>query len=225
MRVAPLLPLLAVLLAAPAVADSLDDAAIHAEPQYYLMSLPPAPVQEIADAVLGEALGLPFKVDEDVDAQMAFRIDGMYAPRALAREFGYRLWNVDVALVERPSNGLWLIPRAELAVAQAQGATLVAPVAGMTPPRPTASVPRPAVRTPAKPEAPSPDWSWLAWLGGGWIGGAVTVVGWSWLRRRRVRQAGPAAVLALPAPEIVAAEPGPDDLVIPNFAPRRQAAA
>lgn len=208
--------LAALMLATPAVASgALDEAAIHAEPQYYLMSLPAAPVGEIAEAVLGEALGLPFKVDEDVDAQMRFQIDGMYAPRALAQEFGYRLWNADIALIEKPSNELWLIPKTELADALAQGATLVSPLAAEAPP-PRRAIARvgPASRREQRPVA---DWSWLGWLVAGWAGGAATIIAGMTLRSRS-RPVTP----MLSAP-VRAADPGSDDLVIPTFsrAPRQ----
>ena len=199
-------------LSAPASAEVLDGAAIQAAPQYYLMSLPEGPVGEVADAVLGDALGLPFRIDPDIDATMSFQVDGLYAPTALAREFGYRLWNADIALVEKPSSGLWLIPKAKLAAALSEGAVLVAPPVGTSASRPTpiAVAPRPTKVTP-----PAPSWAWFAWLAAGWAGGAATVTGWSWLRRRRASAAVP-----LSSPEPISPiddDEDADNLVIPIF--------
>lgn len=215
-----LLPIcIALLMTSAASADPLDDAAIHAEPQYYLMSLPAAPVGDIAEAVLGEALGLPYQVDDDVDAQMRFQVDGMYAPKALAREFGYRLWNVDIALVERPSTGLWLIPKAELPAALAQGASLVSPLASAeVPARKAAATPAPVRLDRKEEEQGAANWAWLAWVIFGWAGGAVSVVALTTLRRRR----SPARSLLL-TDATEAADPGPDDLVIPSFPTRTSA--
>lgn len=210
-----LISCVALTLASAASADPLDDSAIHAEPQYYLMSLPAAPVGEIAEAVLGEALGLPYRVDDDVDAQMRFQIDGMYAPKDLAREFGYRLWNVDVALVERPSTGLWLIPKSELPAALAQGASVVSPLASAEAPAPRKATTAPTRRSDTrKSKNQGTNWGWAAWLVAGWAGGAASVVGVTVLRRRLARPH-----LLLPAPA-TPADPGPDDLIIPTFPPR-----
>ncbi len=200
--------------AAPASAEVLDGAAIQAAPQYYLLSLPEAPVGEIADAVLGDALGLPFKVDPDIDATMSFQVDGLYGPTTLAREFGYRLWNADIALVEKPSGGLWLIPKAKLEAALSEGAVLVAPPVGTAGSRPTPIVAAPTV---TKVTSRSPSWSWFMWLAAGWAGGAGTVLGWNRLRRRRPL---PVALLSAPGPVSLAdadetAEA--DDLIIPIF--------
>ncbi|MFJ6024623.1 hypothetical protein ACIQC9_08515 [Brevundimonas sp. NPDC092305] len=207
---------------APAMADVLDDAAVQAEPQYYLMSLTDTPAQDVADAVLGDALGLPFKVDPAVTARISFKVDGLYGPRALVRELADRLWNADVALIERPSDGLWLIPKAALPAALAQGAALVAAPAGATA-APVAAAPALAPRpiapktTAAKaPPSDTPDLSWLLALGVGWLAGVGSV--FAWLRLRRPT---PAPVLALPSPVASSPpEPAADDLVIPTFAQR-----
>ncbi|WP_426027591.1 hypothetical protein [Brevundimonas sp. TWP2-3-4b2] len=199
-------------LAAPASAEVLDGAAIQAAPQYYLMSLPEGPVGEIADAVLGDALGLPFKIDPDIDATMSFQIDGLYAPTALAREFGYRLWNADIALMEKPSSGLWLIPKAKLATALSEGAVLVAPPVGTAVSRPTPTVTAPRVTSVTRP---SSSWSWFAWLAAGWAAGVGTVLGWTRLRRRRL---WPTALLSAPEPiSLNDDSDDADDLIIPVF--------
>lgn len=220
-RMRPLAPPLllmigSLLLCPPAFAQALEGAAVQAAPQYYLMSLPPAPVGEIAEAVLGEALGLPYKVDADVDAEMRFAVDGVYAPEALAREFGHRLRDVDVALIEKPSGGLWLIPESELVEAYGQGATLVAPLPTAVVSRPAQTSPTPAVAgTPTEARTPA-DWSWLGWLLAGWLGGAATLLGY---QSARLRRAGPVPP-RLPPP---VAEPDTivsDDLIIPVFAPQ-----
>lgn len=218
MRALPLIISASLALGAPAAAGVLDEAAIHAEPQYYLMSLPQAPVGEIAEAVLGEALGLPYKIDPDVDAQMRFQLDGVYAPKALAQEFGYRLWNVDVALVEKPSDGLWLIPKGELQAALAQGATLVSPLAAAQTParKQSASVAASPAATP--PGAPGTDWGWLGWLLGGWAAGVASVVAAT--RLRKPRPAPVAALLPAPASPLHIDDTGTEDLVIPVFSAR-----
>lgn len=206
-------------LAAPASAEVLDRAAIQAAPQYYLMSLPEGPVGEIADAVLGDALGLPFKIDPDIDATMSFQIDGLYAPTALAREFGYRLWNADIALVEKPSSGLWLIPKAKLAAAVSEGAVLVAPPVGTAASQPATKATPSRV---ASVTRPSSSWSWLAWLAAGWAAGAGTVLGWIQLRRRRL---WPTALLSAPEPISLNdddADADANDLIIPIFPSTQQ---
>lgn len=200
------------------VAQVLGDAATHAPPQHYMITLPPTPVGEVAEVVLGQSLGLPYKIDADVNAEMAFKVDGLYGPQELAREFGYRLWNVDVALIERPSDGLWLIPEAELSAALAAGATVVSPLAS-TPAR----APRHAAAAPPVDALKDPggaDWSWLGWLAAGWATGAGAVLGGQALRRRRA--AKPVALLAapLPAPQAAPAAlaaAAEDDLIIPDF--------
>jgi hypothetical protein len=214
---------LALAASAPAMADVLDDAAVQAEPQYYLMSLTDTPVQEVADAVLGEALGLPFKVDPAVTARVSFKVDGLYGPRALVRELADRLWNADVALIERPSDGLWLIPRSALPTALAQGAALVAAPAGATA-APVAAAPVPAPRpvapkavAPRAPPADTPDLSWLLALAAGWLAGVGSVL--AWLRLRRPARS-PALALPPPTAHSGAPEPATDDLVIPTFAQR-----
>lgn len=217
----PLLSIIGSLLAGtPAFAQALEGAAVQAAPQYYLMSLPTAPVGEIAEAVLGEALGLPYEVDADVDAEMRFAVDGVYAPESLAREFGDKLWDVDVALIEKPSGGLWLIPKAELAEANEQGATLVAPLA-------TAAVSGRAQTSPTSPdveartEARTPaDWSWLGWLLAGWVGGAATLLGYQSVRLRRGRSVPP----RLSPPVVEADTIVSDDLIIPVFVRQSQPA-
>lgn len=205
-----LLAVVAVLaLGTPVFAEVLDGAAIQAEPQYYLMSLPEAPVAEIADAVLGDALGLPFKVDPEIDTTMSFRIDGIFSPRALAREFGYRLWNADIALVDKPSSGLWLIPKAKLTAALTEGAVLVSPPVGTPARQPAPTAPVPEAGTVARTRS---SWSWFAWLVAGWAGGVGTVIGWSWLRRRR-----PLTTALLSGPEPISPDADADDLIIPVF--------
>ena len=203
--------------AAPASAEVLDGAAIQAAPQYYLMSLPEGPVGEIADAVLGDALGLPFKIDPDIDATLSFQVDGLYAPKALAREFGYRLWNADIALVERPSSGLWLIPKAKLAAALSEGAVLVAPPVGTAEGRPTPIATAPRVKSVTRP---SSSWSWFAWMAAGWAVGVGTVLGWIRLRRRRL---WPTARLSAPEPiSLNDDDEDADDLIIPVFHPSQR---
>lgn len=205
------------------MADVLDDAAVQAGPQYYLMSLTDTPVQDVADAVLGDALGLPFKVDPAVTARISFKVDGLYAPRALVRELADRLWNADVALIERPSDGLWLIPKSAVPAALAQGAALVAAPAGATA-APVAAAPAPAPR-PSAPKttakatpSDAPDLTWLAALGVGWLAGVGSIL--VWLRLHRPTRDS-ASLLALPSPvDSRPPEPVADDLVIPTFAQR-----
>ncbi len=217
MRPLPMLVLLTicsgVTLATVASTEPLDEAAIHAEAQYYLMSLPSAPVEEIAEAVLGEALGLPYSIDADVDARMAFKVDGLYAPKALAQEFGHHLWAVDVALIERPSRGLELIPKSELATALRQGASPVSAMAVVESQISEVS-PSPTKRSEEVAAATETSWSWAGWLLAGWIGGAASVIGVAihWARRpARTSLQGqePSRPLELGSP----------DLIIPTFPP------
>lgn len=198
--------------ASVASAQALSDAATHAPPQHYIITLPPTPVAEVAEVVLGESLGLPFKVDADVKAEMPFRVDGVYGPEALAREFGYRLWNVDVALIERPSDGLWLIPAAELPAALATGAVVVSP---------KAAAGLPVAVNPAVPKAPggevAPPGRRLDWLWGllaGCLAGMASVLGW---RRLKRRPEAPAPVLLTAPAAPVGADAPEDELTIPSF--------
>ena len=196
-------------------AGPLDGTAIQAAPQYYLLNLPDAPIEEVAEAVLGEALGLPFQVDEDIDAQMSFEVAGVYAPKALVEEFANRLWDVETALISKPSSGLWIIPKSELAAEQAEGATLIAPRFAVNAAQ-RKPAPRPArqARSPGERsfEIRRVD---FASLMAGWLVGLATVAGWSHLRHRRRR-----TTPRLPGPASVASEPASDDLVIPTFPPR-----
>lgn len=189
--------------------EPLASAAVHAEPQYYLLALPTAPVSEIAAQVLGDALGLPFQIDEDVDAEMGFRAEGLFAPKALAREFGDRLRDVDVTLIDRPSEGLWLIPTGELSGAISEGA-LVVTTEGTIPTVARDPLP-PAVADRIAESGPSPASSWPGWLA---IAAIAVAAGWSGCLAlagtgRRHRAAVP---VLPPAPDT----PG-DDLVVPYF--------
>lgn len=209
---------LVILALAPAAwADPLDDAPLDDGVSHYLITLPQTDVRDAAEVVLGETLGLPFKVDEDVRARMTLAIDGAYAPKDLAREFGYRLWNADVALVETAAGGLWLIPKGELNAALGQGAELVAPPAGFAVPDEPSSANSAAALPAASPPAPNGfDWTWLGWLAGGWVAGAATV--WAGLRLRarpRPRPLGALPAPLPPTPPLSDSDPG--DLVIPIF--------
>ena len=189
--------------------EPLATAAVHAEPQYYLLALPTAPVSEIAAQVLGEALGLPFQIDEDVDAEMAFRAEGLFAPKALALQFGDQLRGVGVALVDRPSEGLWLIPTSELSEAISEGALPVTTAAPLT------SVARPS-RSPAVIERPVEVRPVAASIWSAWVGllAVAAAGGWSvWLALASTRAQPKRTVLALPPIPV----PPDDDLVVPYF--------
>lgn len=194
MRAFPISLLVLSLLAFEVQAAPLEDAAVNAAPQHYVMTLPEAPVGEIAEEVLGQTLGLPVTVDPAVDAQMSFRVDGVYSPGELAREFGYRLWNLDIALIEDSSHSLVLIPTSALPEAIASGAEVVSPLAL----QPEAAGPAKADAAAAKPIVygnrrwENGPWMAVAALLLGWLGGLATL---PVLRRIRGR------------PEIVAAEP------------------
>ena len=190
-------------------AEPLDTAAVHAEPQYYLLALPTAPVSEIAAQVLGEALGLPFQIDDDVDAEMSFRAEGLFAPKALAKEFGDRLRDVDVALVDRPSEGLWLIPAGELSETLSEGALLVTSQGSVATVAKT-SIPPMAARG-IDDGNPPPDQNWPGWLAMATIAAAA---GWSgWLVLAATERRRGIALPALPSPP----EPPGDDLIVPYF--------
>jgi hypothetical protein len=187
-----------------ALAQALDAAATDAPPQHYLMALPPAPVGEVAQEVLGDALGLPFEVDEDVTAEMGFRVDGVYAPEELAREFGYRLWNVDVVLLDAGDRGLKLIPRHELADALAAGARVVSPLASTEPARATGAQAdlRPAIAY-GRARWDRQPWALPLVLLLGWLAGLGTAFA-AWRLRRRPPAALPVRdPLRLSAPSMV----------------------
>lgn len=189
--------------------EPLGSAAVHAEPQYYLLALPTAPVSEIAAQVLGEALGLPFQVDEDVDAEMGFRAEGLFAPKALAREFGDRLRDVDVTLIDRPSEGLWLIPTGELSAAISEGA-LVVTTEGAVPTVARGSLP-PVVTERIAERGPSPASNWPGWLA---MAAIAVAAGWSGcLALAGTGRGRRAAIPVLPP----APNPPSDDLVVPHF--------
>ena len=74
---------------------TLDDAAVHARPQNYLMDLPTASAGEIAEAVLGEAPGLPFQVDPRSRPSLVPDRRPLFAAslaRELAARFGMQAW-------------------------------------------------------------------------------------------------------------------------------------
>ena len=208
--------LLALTLAWPqsAWAEPLADAPVDDTPRRYLMMLPQTPVAEIAEEVLGETLGLPVTTDEAVDASMPFRIDGQYTPRQLARELGYRLWNVDVALIEEAGGELKLIPAAGLPGAVADGAEVVAPLA-VTAPTPTAA---PLQRTPIVYGRDRFNARDLMMLALGWLGGAASLGGWIAVRRRRGPRQAAAPVALLAAPSFPTVDLKPDPVSIPDRA-------
>ena len=184
-------------------AAPLDDAAVNAAPQHYVMTLPQAPVGEIAEEVLGQTLGLPVTIDPSVDAQMSFRVDGVYSPGELAREFGYRLWNLDIALIEDSSHSLVLIPTSALPEAIASGAAVVSPLA-LQPEVAGAA----GAGVASKPIVYGKRrWENLPWMALmlGWLGGLATV---PVLRRirRRPEVVGAEPMLQLPPPDVAPVE-------------------
>lgn len=194
---------LTLVIAQPVRSEPLDDAAVQGPAQHYVMTLPEAPVEEIAQEVLGETLGLPVTVDERVQARMGFRIDGVYSPKELAREFGYRLWNVDVVLIDDPAEGLMVIPASGLADAVKDGGKVVSPLAlGKTAPA------TPTMAAPRKQIVYGQDrWD----LNGrgfilfglmGWLAGVATCAGavWLWARREGRALSDPTRLL-LPTPD------------------------
>lgn len=206
--------LLALALPASVLAEPLSNAPVDDTPRRYLMMLPETPVSEIAEEVLGETLGLPVTTDEAIDAAMPFRIDGQYTPRQLARELGYRLWNVDVALIEQAGGDLKLIPAAALPGAVAGGAQVVAPLA-ITPPAPTAA---PAARTPIVYGRDRFDVRDLALLALGWLGGAASLGALIAVRQRRQPRRATAPAALLPAPHFETVEIKADAFSIPDRA-------
>ena len=193
-----------------AAAQALSHAATHAAPQHYVILLPDAPVADVAGVVLGESLGLPYEVDPRVQAQMTFRVDGARSPEQLVNELAERLWEVDVALMDRPDKGLWLIPKAAAPAALTAGAVGIGPAAALAPaPKmPTVEI---------KPE--TGDAPWWAWLAAGWAGGAATVVVGqaAWRRRRRIAERPAALSLTGPVPHPDDTQADDEDLIIPVF--------
>ena len=195
---------LTMVMAGPVRSDPLDGAAIQGPAQHYVMTLPEAPVDEIAQEVLGETLGLPVTVDDRIEARMGFRVDGLYSPRELAREFGYRLWNVDVALIEDPADGLMLIPASALPDAVKDGGRVVSPLAlDPTAPEKTSTL---QPRTPASyGERRWDQTSTGLFVVGplGWLIGFSTCAGAVWLRRSQRHPSSPA-----PTPLLLTAREG-----------------
>lgn len=162
------------------------------------MTLPEAPVGEIAQEVLGETLGLPVTVDERIQSRMSFRVDGVYSPKELAREFGYRLWNVDVVLIDDPADGLMLIPASALGEAVKDGGKVVSPLAL-----------DPDVAAKAPTAAPKEEivYGQKRWDRNGrglivfgllcWLAGVATCAGafWLWARRQPRPSLDPAPLL------------------------------
>lgn len=208
--------LMALTLSGGAHAAPLSDAPVDDAPRRYLMMLPETPVSEIAEEVLGETLGLPVTTDETVDAAMPFRIDGQYTPRQLARELGYRLWNVDVALIEEADGDLKLIPASALAAAVAAGGEVVAPLAVAAPA--SAQAQPMNARTPIVYGQDRFRLRDLAMAALGWLGGAASFGAVIAVRRRRRPQRAQGPVALLPAPRSPAAEIKTDAFSIPDRA-------
>jgi len=193
---------------------ALDRAAIHAEAQYYAISLPNASVVDVSEAVLGDALGLPFEIDETLTQEVSFRVDGLYAPADLVEAFSQQMAEAGVIVVQRPSAELWLIPQGKLTEAMASGAV---PVMGIDPgdrsktdePANGSAV---AKLAPPPRDAPSRSWAAFGWWALGWVSGLGTLYGAIRLRRRRTMPTSIRSGLAAPPPPGAA-----DDLQIPNF--------
>ena len=211
MRIFSIVMLATAAIAGAVHAQPLADAAVNAAPQHYVMTLPHAPVGEIAEEVLGQTLGLPVTVDERIDAQMSFRVDGVYSPGELAREFGYRLWNLDIALIEDASHSLVLIPTSALPEAIAAGAEVVSPLALQ---------PEPAVAAKAGAGAKPIVYGNRRWETGPWLAVTTLLLGWlaglatmpvlRRIRRSRPQPVGEPLVLHLAAPEDGPADTDPE---------------
>lgn len=197
---------LALALGGPAAAAPLDNAAIDAAPQHYVITLSQRPVSEVAEEVLGQTLGLPVSVDPRVGGRMTFRVEGVYSPQALARELGLQLWDVNVALVEDQANGLMLIPVEALPEALAMGAEAVSPrTPAAAPQEPSGSVeverPNPVAPErdlPARPLNLMVPLLTMALIVG-WIGGIFTP---SLLRALRSGAAGRGSRSGLARPDL-----------------------
>ena len=113
--------------------------------QFYVLSFTGAPIAEVAEGVIGGALGQAAAVDPAVEGAMSFRAEGWFSPDALLREFGAALLDQDVALVRSAEGDLALVPRPDIAPELARGAVLVTvaatPAVGATT---TSSAPGPA---------------------------------------------------------------------------------
>ena len=113
--------------------------------QFYVLSFTDAPIAEVAEGVIGGALGQAAAVDPAVEGAMSFRAEGWFSPDALLGEFGAALLDHEVALVRSAEGDLALVPRPDIAPELARGAVLVTvagtPAAGATT---TSSAPGPA---------------------------------------------------------------------------------
>lgn len=116
---------------------------------FFLFSLTDAPVDEVATAVLGEALTYPFAIDDGVSGTMTFKVADAFSEDELLERFALALAERDLALV-RADGALRVMARP---AALAQRPTL--DIVGL--PRPVAEPVPPSIGTvssePAIPDA------------------------------------------------------------------------
>jgi len=103
----------AVLAAAGLGAVSPAHAAPRASAQSFTFAFRDADVAQVAEAILGQGLGLTYTVDPAVNAKVSFRIDRRLTPAQLLEAFEAALAASDIALL-REGDSLMLAPRERL---------------------------------------------------------------------------------------------------------------
>ena len=200
--------------------------------QFYVLSFTDAPVAEVAEAVIGGALGQSVSVDPAIAGTMSFRADGWFTGEQLMQEYGTALLDRDIAMVRSRDGDLALVPRADLPRELARGAALMALVEsspGGT--MPVAQAVMPASQGPAAaPIVYGQDRWWDGWIGatallliGALSGAAALLTGQRIAARHRLSQRVPPLTIVDRSAR-VAATPASEDseLVIPRFEDRHR---
>lgn len=172
-------------LAAPKAPTAIVDGDASGPAQFYVLSFTEAPIAEVAEDVVGGALGLSIAVDPAVDGVMSFRAEGWFSPEALLREFGAAALDQEVALVRSRAGDLALVPRPNLAPELAAGGLLVAlPLPGTaTPGLAGAPTSPPAIVYGRDRMQDGPPGFLLVFLAG-CVAGAAALLGGQTFRRR-----------------------------------------
>jgi|GEM_PF-3011091 len=183
--------------AAPEPASAPAAAANPDEPRFYMLSFTDQPVAEVAEQVLGVALGTPFVVDESVAGTMSFSVEEPLTEAQLLTRFAAALEANGVRVVRSPGS--------------LRLTTALAPVVGVAVPPPTSPVlegadapsafagPPPRLAPPAVAAAPRADSIDRGYLLAGLTIGAGAVLllfGLLWAFRTRVTTVTAAASAA-----------------------------
>ena len=191
--------------------------------QFYVLSFTDAPIAEVAEGVIGAALGQTAAVDPAVEGAMSFRAEGWFSPDALLGEFGAALLDQDVALMRSTAGALAVVPRPDIAPELARGAVLVT----AAPPATRATAP-PSVPEPAAPIVygrarwqDGPVGAWLIFLAGGAAGAGAGALAAGTLLRRRMATRGSTPVrlriAQAPSDDVRSVAVEDPELVIPRF--------